>query len=111
MNSKASEPEAVGPPVLSEGLGATSYLTAREVAAANEKLHKHAPYALCNVSQGFFSIARHYGGLTFQGCHYTYMQGHDECVRDDVLKLVAKMRKAKREAWIAEQPPLLPHEY
>ena len=73
----------------------TSYLSADEVAAANEKLHKRAPYALCNVSIGFFSIARHYGGLTFKGCRYFYMHGHDECVRDDVLKMVTKMRKRK----------------
>lgn len=85
----------------------TSYLTAEEVQAA-QALHQQAPYALCNVSQGFFSIARHYGGLTFQGCHYTYMPGHDECVRDDVLRLVSKMRKkapSKKEAPAAQ--PLL----
>ena len=70
----------------------TSYLTADEVQAA-QKLHQRAPYALCNVSRGFFSIARHYGGLTYQGCHYTYIPGHDECVRDDVLRLVTKLRK------------------
>ena len=72
----------------------TSYLTADEVQAA-QKLHRRAPYALCNVSHGFFSIARHYGGLTFQNCSYSYMPGHDECVRDDVLKMVAKLRKKK----------------
>jgi len=70
----------------------TSYLTADEVQAA-QTLHKRAPFALPNVSMGFFSIARYYGGLTYQGCHYTYMPGHDECVRDDVLRLVAKLRK------------------
>ena len=86
---------------LREGLGPnaeddrerTNYLTADEVQAAEQKLHQRAPYALCNVSMGFFSIARHYGGLTYQGCHYTYVQGHDECVRDDVLRLVTKLRK------------------
>jgi hypothetical protein len=72
----------------------TSYLTAEEVQAA-QALHKHAPFALCNVSLHHFSIARHYGGCTFNGCHYTYMPGHDECVRDDVLKMVAKRRKAE----------------
>lgn len=72
----------------------TSYLTPEEVKAAHA-LHRRAPYAICNVSQGFFSIARHYGGLEFQGCRYTYMPGHDECVRDDVLKMVKKMRKKK----------------
>ena len=80
----------------------TSYLTADEVRAAHT-LHRRAPYAVCHVSNGFFSIARHYGGMTFQGCHYTYMPGHDECVRDDVLLLVMEMRqKHGREK---EAPP------
>jgi hypothetical protein len=70
----------------------TSYLTESEVRAA-QALHRRAPYALTNVSQGFFSIARHYGGMTFQGCRYTYMPDHDECVRDDVLQLVTRLRK------------------
>ena len=70
----------------------TSYLTADEVQAA-QNLHQRAPYALCNVSMGFFSIARHYGGMTYHGCHYTYIHSHDECVRDDVLRLVMKLRK------------------
>ena len=74
-----------------------SYLTEDELQAAM-KLHQRAPYALCNVSQGFFSIARHYGGLNFQDCHYTYIDGHDECVRDDVLKLVTKMRRLKKNS-------------
>lgn len=82
----------------------TSYLTADEVQAA-QKLHKRAPYALCSVSQGFFSIARHFGGLTFQGCSYTYMPGDDECVRDDVLQLVKKLRKtsaSRKDAPVAQ---------
>jgi hypothetical protein len=85
----------------------TSYLTADEVQAA-QKLHQRAPYALFNVSRGFFSIARHYGGLTYQGCHYTYMPGHDECVRDDVLRLVTKQRKkqASKKGMLAPQPML-----
>ena len=84
----------------------TSYLTAEEVEAA-QKLHKRAPYALCNVSQGFFSIARHYGGLTFQDCRYTYIDGHDECVRDDVLKLIKKLRKSKAKKAKTVEPPTL----
>ena len=85
----------------------TSYLTADEVQAA-QSLRKQAPYAVCGVSQGFSSIARHYGGMTYQGCHYTYMPGHDECVRDDVLRLVTKMRKkpASKKAMAAPQPML-----
>ena len=72
-----------------------SYLTEDELQAAM-KLHQRAPYALCNVSQGFFSIARHYGGLVFKDCRYIYIDGHDECVRDDVLKMVTKMRKSMK---------------
>lgn len=88
------------------GAECTSYLTADEVQAA-QTLHQRAPYALCNVSRGFFSIARHYGGLTFQGCHYTYMPGHDECVRDDVLRLVMNLRKKNAsKAAAAPQPTL-----
>lgn len=83
----------------------TSYLSADEVQAA-QSLHKRAPYSLCDVSHGFFSIARHYGGLTFQGCDYTYMPGHDECVRNDVLLMVTKMRKAGQKADPAAQPAL-----
>ncbi len=113
MSTEAERPLGLG---LSEGLGPnaqdddrerTSYLTADEVQAA-QTLHKRAPFALCNVSMGFSSIARHCGGLTFQGCHYTYMPGHDECVRDDVLRLVTKLRKkpaGKTEA-PAPQPML-----
>lgn len=67
-------------------------MTAEEVQAV-QHLHKRAPYALCGVSNGIFSIARHYGGCAFQGCHYTYIPGHDECVRNDVLRLVKKLRR------------------
>lgn len=82
----------------------TSYLTADEVQAVSH-LHRVAPYALCNVSHGFFSIARHYGGLTYQGCHYTYMTGHDECVRDDVLRLVTKLRKLRKKSAGEQEAP------
>jgi len=75
----------------------TSYLTAAELRAA-QVLHQRAPYVLRRVSEGFFSVARHYGGLTFQGCRYTYMPGHDECVRDDVLQLVTKLRRLVTKA-------------
>lgn len=72
----------------------TSYLTAAEVQAA-QSLHKRAPYSITGISHSIFSLARHYGGMTYQGCYYTYMAPpHDECVRDDVLRVVTKMRKA-----------------
>ena len=79
----------------------TSYLTAAEVRAA-QVLHQRAPYALTNVSFRFFNLARNYGALTFQGCSYTYMPGHDECVRDDVLRLATRMRRLKAKAAVPD---------
>lgn len=84
----------------------TSYLTADELQAV-QTLHKRAPYALRNVSMGFFGVAAYYGGCTVQGCHYTYMPGHDECVRDDVLLFVTKKRRKKPVCnTVAPQPML-----
>ena len=80
----------------------TSYLTAAELRAA-QVLHQRAPYALTNVSCSFFNVARHYGALTFQGCSYTYMPEHDECVRDDVLRLATRMRRLKAKAAVQQQ--------
>lgn len=71
----------------------TAYLSAEEVEAA-QALHKRAPYAISGISQGIFSLAR-CGGMTYQGERYTYIPVHDECVRDDVFKMVQKMRRAK----------------
>lgn len=79
----------------------TGYLSAEEVAAANT-LHRKTPYAICDVIQGFFSVARHYGGMTYQGEHYTYIPEHDELVRDDVMKLVTKIHKQSRRAALDE---------
>lgn len=83
----------------------TGYLTAEEVEAA-QSLHTRTPYAICDVSKGFFSVARHYGGMTYQSEHYTYFPEHDELVRDDVLKLVTKMRKRARKEKPVEAPSL-----
>jgi hypothetical protein len=48
-----------------------------------------------DVSHGYFSIARYYGGCTLNGASYTYMPDTDELVREDVLKFIAKLRKTK----------------
>ncbi len=79
-----------------EGNSVRAYLSPAEVKAV-QVLHKHAPYSIDGISQSMFSVARHYGGMTYQGCHYTYVQPHDECVRDDVLKLVARLRKLREK--------------
>lgn len=45
-----------------------------------------------DISMTQLSIARHYGGTTVNGVHYTYIPESDELVRDDVLKMVMKAR-------------------
>lgn len=56
-----------------------------------------APFLMRNVSNGMFSVARHYGGAKFQGFNYTYNPEFDELVRSDVLKFLAKLRRKKSE--------------
>jgi hypothetical protein len=74
-----------------------SYLSQPEIDALNASdLSRTTPFPIQGVSQGMFSIARHYGGAKFNGSDYAYIPEHDELVRDDVVKFVAKMRKPKR---------------
>lgn len=75
-----------------------SYLSEEDLAAIGAKLHTNAPYLIGGVSRGMFSVARFSGGCKFQGYSYTYIRETDELVRNDVMKAVAKMRKAKRPA-------------
>ena len=56
-----------------------------------------APFLMRNVSNGMFSVARHYGGAKFQGFNYTYNPEFDELVRSDVLKFLAKLRRKESE--------------
>lgn len=60
-------------------------------------LPRDTPFIICHVCQTQFSIARHYGGCKFQGRNYTYIQETDELLRDDVVKWLAKHRKAQRK--------------
>lgn len=46
-----------------------------------------------DVSHTQFSIARFYGGITYQGRHYVYFPEHDELWRDDVLAMVHGWRR------------------
>jgi len=82
----------------------TGYLTAAEVEAA-QSLHKDAPYAVTGISSSIFSLAR-YGGMSWKGCRYTYMPEHDECVRDDVLAMVRRMRRKEKPVQPKEPPQL-----
>lgn len=74
-----------------------TYLTPAELLLAElHPLHQRTPYVIAGVSRSMFSIARYSGGCTYNGCSYTYMPQHDELIRDDVLKLVTKQRKADK---------------
>jgi hypothetical protein len=73
--------------------------------------HSGQQIAWTGVSHTQLSIARHYGGIVFNGQHYTYMPATDELIRDDVLKLVMKARvaaaKAAKQAAKAAQQDLI----
>lgn len=71
-----------------------SYLTDDEKARLQQEwTDLSATLGLANVSQTQFSIARHFGGIRFQGHQYVYFQEHDELWRDDVLKMVHGWRR------------------
>lgn len=72
------------------------YLTSAELEAC-QHLHRRTPYAICNVIQTQLSIARFYGGCSYNGDGYTYMHEHDQLIRNDVLKHIAKLRKAAKK--------------
>lgn len=73
-----------------------TYLTPAEVAAI-QRLPRDTPYLINNVMHGMLSIARHYGGCTYQGVHYDYIPATDELVRDDVMRFVAALRKLEKK--------------
>ncbi len=65
---------------------------------------KEAPEEIHNVSHGFFSISRYYGGCRAYGHHYFYDPVRDVLIREDVLKARAKEAKARtREKKIVEK--------
>lgn len=71
-----------------------TYLSPDELDAI-QSLPRDTPYLIDGISHSMFSIARHYGCMTYQGQHYIYRPETDECVRADVVKYVEKMRKKK----------------
>lgn len=74
-----------------------SYLTQSEIDALQDSdLPRDTPYLICGVSQTQFSIARYYGGCTFNGASYTYLPDTDELIRDDVRKFVLALRRRKK---------------
>ena len=84
----------------------TSFLTEEELTFA-QVLPLDTPYLIGGVKHTQFSIARYYGGTTFNGQLYTYFPATDELIRDDVLKMVTKNRKKANKATNIKQKELL----
>jgi len=57
------------------------------------------PEEIHHVSQSQFSVARHYGGCTFSGAHYTYDAERDVLVRDDILQSRRAKNESQAKAW------------
>lgn len=75
---------------------AESYLLESEVEALQSSgLHRKTPYVIQDVSRSQFSIARHFGGATFNGDHYDYVPTFDELIREDVVQWLLKHRDTK----------------
>jgi len=60
------------------------------------KFGASASVAYSNVSMTQLSVARHYGGAKVQGKHFVYNPADDSLVREDVVKWIAKKRKAAK---------------
>jgi hypothetical protein len=58
----------------------------QETDLAKCPLNHDTPFVFRNVSMSQLSIARHYGGIRYNGELYTYFPQTDELVRDDVLQ-------------------------
>jgi len=54
-------------------------------------LHRRAPFLINGVLNSQFSIARFYGGIRYNGEHYTYLPDADQLVRDDALAWLKKI--------------------
>ena len=58
-----------------------------------------APEELHNVSLGQLSVARLYGGCTFQGAKYVYDADADKLIRADVHAARRMVVRADSKAW------------
>jgi hypothetical protein len=66
-------------------------------------LHRRTPFGMKGVSQTQLSIARHYGGIVYQGDRYIYNTATDELIRDDVLRWKTKRGKPAKPAKAKKQ--------
>lgn len=62
-----------------------------------------APERIPHVSHTQLSIAKHYGGITYNGASYTYIAEDDCLVRNDVFRRDEKAKqqwaRSERERW------------
>ena len=59
-------------------------------------LHRRTPYIITPVLGTYFSVARHYGGITYQGERYNYHPDQDSLVRWDVDRWLLRKQAAQR---------------
>lgn len=75
-----------------------SYFTEQEyLTLLLDHVDGSAPISISHVSQTQLSVARHYGGCTYDGKPYIYNYNTDELIREDIMKAVEKMRKKENE--------------
>ena len=77
------------------------------------RTHKSdVPERIGHVSHTQLSIARHYGGITYNGASYTYLAADDCLVRNDVLKRDERLRRQhaaeERQRWMAHKERIKP---
>lgn len=71
-------------------------LTDTELAALQDSgLHRNTPYLIKGVRNGQLSVARHFGGILYQGARYIYVPQSDELIRADVDKWLRAYRRKK----------------
>lgn len=76
-----------------------SYITQPELDSLDAStLPRETAFLIQGVSNSMFSLAWYYGGATVQGAAYIYLPLSDELIRADVLKWLAKHRKATLKA-------------
>lgn len=67
---------------------------------------QEAPEEIHNVSQGYFSVARYYGGCEAYGTQYVYIIPDDKLVRIDLIKNYKKKNYAKVDRKKEFQPDM-----
>lgn len=73
-------------------------LTPEEIAMLRERFTSLPPLQIGNVSQTQLSIARHYGGCSYNGHHYVYDPTDDTLMRDDAFRAVMRKRRETEKA-------------